>query len=302
MTDLDLNLLTALDTLLAEANVTRAARTLGLSASAMSRTLARLRDATGDALLVRAGRDMVLTPHAHAIRARTRDALREARALLAPPEDALDLPNLARTFTIRANEAFAEVLGAALIADFTAAAPSVRLHFMSHAQKDTAYLRSGAADLEIGVVEAMGPEVRTRALFRDRYLGVVHGGHALAAQSQVSAQAYAAFGHVATPYGSGIEEGIDAALALQGLARITVVRVPTFAAALAVARGSDLVALLPASFMLAQAASSLHAFELPVPAEGFTIAQMWHPRLEADAAHRWLRERVLAVCRARLPL
>src|SRR5206468_5021666 len=101
-----------------------------------------------------------LTPHARAIRERTRDALREARAVLGRRADALDLASLARTFTIRANEAFAEVFGAALIADLTAAAPHVRLQIVSHVHRDTAYLRNGEADLEIGVVEAMGPEVR----------------------------------------------------------------------------------------------------------------------------------------------
>lgn len=300
MPEPDLNLLIALDTLLSEENVTRAARTLGLSASAMSRTLARLRAATGDALLVRAGREMVLTPHARAIRERTHAAVREARTLLGPRADALDLPTLARTFTIRANEAFVEVFGPALIADVAAQAPRVRLHFASHAQKDTAYLRNGEADLEIGVVEAMGPEVRVRALFRDRYLGVVGTGHALVTGTPVTAVAYAAHGHVAAPYGVRITQAIDAALAAQGLERRVVAVVPSFAAALAVARASDLVALLPASFM--QRADAACTFELPVPVDGFTIAQMWHPRLDADAAHRWLRERVLAVCRRSLPL
>lgn len=298
MPEPDLNLLVALDTLLAEASVTRAARALRLSASAMSRTLARLREATGDPLLVRAGREMVLTPYAAALRERTRDAVDEARALLRARPGMLDIRSLRRTFTIHANDAFVEVFGAALIADITARAPGVRLHFLPHPERKTEHLREGAADLQIGVVDEMGPEVRVRALFRDRYLGVVRAGHPLARQAAVSSADYVAFGHVSTPYGARIAEAIDSALAAQGLERTVIARVPGFPAALAVVRASDLVALLPASFV--HACDAACAFEPPVPAEAFTIAQMWHPRLEADPAHRWLRERVLTVCRQRV--
>lgn len=102
----DLNLLPALDALLAEGSVTAAARRLGLSPSAMSRTLARLRAATGDPLLVRAGRGLVPTPRAIALRTRVHAVTLEARDVLSPQEDTLDLARLVRTFTIRANEGF----------------------------------------------------------------------------------------------------------------------------------------------------------------------------------------------------
>ena len=303
MSQPDLNLLPALDALLAEGSVTRAARTLGLSASAMSRILARLRAATGDPLLVRAGRDMVLTPHAEALRARTRGAVLETQALLSPAPHAIDLAALRRTFHIRANEAFVEVFGAVLIAAVASEAPRVRLHFSGKPERKAAYLRDGRADLEIGVVDEMGPEVRMRALFRDRYVGVVRVGHPLAMDDPVTTARYAAFGHVVTPHGERIGRDLDAALDGMGLRRNVVAVVPGFPAALAVARASDLVALLPASFTLAHTgAAGPHVFELPGQAEGFSIALMWHPRADADPAHRWLRELVVAACRERMPL
>ena len=92
MNEPDFNLLLALDALLSEASVAGAARRLGLSASAMSRTLTRLRTATGDPLLVRAGRRMVLTPHAQAIQQRANNATMEARSVLTPVVSALTLP------------------------------------------------------------------------------------------------------------------------------------------------------------------------------------------------------------------
>lgn len=303
MSELDLNLLPALDALLAERSITRAARLLGLSPSAMSRTLTRLRAAIGDPLLVRAGRDMVLTPHADALHARSREALIEAKALLAPAPSAIDLATLQRTFRIRANEAFVEAFGATLIAA-ASTAPCVRLHFSSNADRKSAYLRDNLEDIEIGVVEAMGPEVRVRALFRDRYVGVVRAGHPLALAGAVTAAQYAAWRHVATPKDARVTPSIDAGLARFGLHRDVAAVVPGFPAALAVACASDLVALLPASFMqtLHGAQADYHAFELPVAVEGFSIALMWHPRAEADPAHRWLRELVVTACRERMPL
>jgi DNA-binding transcriptional LysR family regulator len=309
MSELDLNLLPALDALIAEKSVTRAAKTLGLSTSAMSRTLTRLRTVIGDPLLVRAGRDMVLTPHAEALLARSRSAVLEVKALLSPAPNTIDLAVVQRTFRIRANEAFVEAFGATLIAVVGAAAPLVRLHFSGKAERNTAYLRDGLGDLEIGVVGEMGPEVRVRALFRDRYVSVVHSSHPLASAATLTPTRYAAFQHVATPYGARIIQALDASLEGQGLRLQVAAVVPSFTAALAVARASDLVALLPASFIemlhvpqVGAPVTNYHAFELPVPVAGFSIALMWHPRAEADPAHRWLRQLIVETCRKRMPL
>ena len=143
MTDPDLNLLIALDVLLAEGSVAGAARRLGLSASAMSRTLGRLRDTTGDPLLVRAGRNMVLTPYAEEIRERTQNAVFEARAILRPSSAAFNLSTLERSFTLRTNAGFIEIFGAALIAAVAAVAPLVQLRFMPKPEKTAKYLREG---------------------------------------------------------------------------------------------------------------------------------------------------------------
>jgi DNA-binding transcriptional LysR family regulator len=124
MPSADLNLLVVLDILLSEGSVTGAARRLGLSPSAMSRSLARLRSATGDPLLVQAGRSLVATPYAEGLRDRVRAVALEAQAVLSPTSASFDPAGLDRTFTIRANEGFVALLAASLVTAVTAAAPN----------------------------------------------------------------------------------------------------------------------------------------------------------------------------------
>jgi DNA-binding transcriptional LysR family regulator len=306
MRDIDLNLLTALDALLAEGSVAGAARRLRLSASAMSRTLTRLRAATDDPLLVRAGRDMVLTPHAQELRGRVGELARATRAVLQPAAARLDLATLKRSFTIRANEGFVEAFAAPLIAAVLAAAPGVRLRFAPKPDKDVAPLREGRIDLEIGVLGETAPELRVQALFQDHFVGVARHGHPLLAGGNVTAERYAACAHVITSRRGRVSGPVDEALAALGLARRVVVVVPGFPAALAVVKASDLVTHVPRSFFSATqerpaAPSGLESFPLPVVTRPIAVSQIWHPRLDADAAHRWLRKLVQAICREIMP-
>lgn len=296
--NVDLNLLTALDALLREGSVAAAARRLNLSESAMSRTLARLRAATGDPLLVRAGSTMVPTPHAEALREQVLELALQARQVLQPAGARFDLASLQRSFTLRTNDAFVEVFGPALVARVAEAAPGVRLRFAPKPDKDVRQLREGLIDLDIGVLGHAGPEVRVQALYRDRFVGVVRRGHPLLQGGEVSAPRYAAFRHVATSR-HGRERGpVDEALQRAGLQREIAALVPSFRAAMAIAAASDLVALVPAGFAAAlQASAPVELFELPVPTPSITVSQMWHPRLEHDPGHRWLRRVVLEVCR-----
>jgi DNA-binding transcriptional LysR family regulator len=297
MAEVDLNLLVALDALLAEGSVTGAARRLGLSASAMSRTLTRLRSATGDPLLVRAGRGLVPTRYAAELRERVHALSRDALAVLSPHVGHLNIASLERTFTIRANEGFLDVLSASLVAAITKAAPRVRLRFAPKPEKDARPLREGKVDLEIGVTGAFAPEARTQFLFRDRFVGVVRTGHPLL--SVITPESYAACDHVVASRKGEFTGPIDDALEELGLQRSVSVVVPGFPDAMRIAGGSDLVALVPRSCLgLAKdKAAGLKSFELPVRTPEIVVSAMWHPRMDADPAHRWLRDTVVSVCR-----
>lgn len=294
MTTPDLNLLITLDALLAAGSVARAAQRLHLSPSAMSRALARLRETTGDPLLVRAGRGLVPTPRALELREQVSRLVQDAEAVLRPTEQ-LDLKQLVRTFTLRTSDGFVENFGPALIARVSEQAPGVRLHFVQKLNKDSAALRDGSVDLETGVVGGTtSPEVRTRALFEDRFIGVVRTGHPLS-HGEVTASRYAAGRHILVSR-RGLDKGpMDEALKGLGLEREITTIVGGFSAALALARASDLIATVPAQHTR-NLRAGLYSFDLPFDLPPITLSMLWHPRMDADSAHRWLRECVREVC------
>tara|TARA_R110002124_G_scaffold91658_3_gene233277 strand:+ start:1332 stop:2222 length:891 start_codon:yes stop_codon:yes gene_type:complete len=290
----DLNLLITLDVLLAEGSVARAARRLRLSPSAMSRALARLRETMGDPLLVRAGRGLVPTPRALELREQVRQLVEDAESVLRPAE-MLNLGQLVRTFTLRTSEGFAESFGPALIIRAGEEAPGVRLRFVQKPDKESTSLREGAVDLETGIVEkSTGPELRVQALFRDRFVGVVRNGHSLG-KGKITPQRYAAGRHILVSR-QGLEGGpIEDGMAALGLERDIATIVGGFATAIALARSSDLIATVPERHTSSLRQDML-SFPLPFGTPDMTISMLWHPRLDADPAHRWLRGCVRDVC------
>ena len=302
---MDLNLLIALDVLLAEESVTGAAKRLRLSASAMSRTLARLRAATGDPLLVRAGRGLVPTPRALDLRDRVRLLVRDARGVLARPANDIDLDTLDRTFVIRASEGFLALCAAQIVRAVTQDAPYVRIRFVPKPAKEPSPLREGRVDLEIGTPGVTAPEVRTQLIFRDRFVGAARATHPLLADP-VTAERYAGCGHVVVSRKDDVHGPVDDALQKLGLQRRIVAVVPGFPDAMRVARDSNLLALVPRSCLASPVATAnpqvagVIAFDLPVDTAAIAVSALWHPRMDADPGHRWLRDIVMATSRAAL--
>jgi DNA-binding transcriptional LysR family regulator len=290
----DFNLLVTLDVLLAEGNVTRAARRLRLSPSAISHALARLRETTGDPLLVRAGRGLVPTPRADELRERVRQLVQDGESVLRPAEK-LKLKQIVRTFTLRTSEGFVENFGPDLIARVGEAAPGIRLRFVQKPNKDGGPLRDGSVDLETGIVEkTTAPELRVQALFQDRYVGVVRTGHPLS-KGKITPARYAAGRHIYVSR-DGLDKGpIDDALRPFELERKIVTIVGGFSTALGLARASDLIASVPERHT-GNLRAGMYSFPLPIAMKEFTVSMLWHPRLDADQAHRWLRGLVREVC------
>ncbi|WP_309630311.1 LysR substrate-binding domain-containing protein [Brevundimonas sp.] len=200
-----------------------------------------------------------------------------------------------RTFTIRASDGFVENFGAELISRVRSEAPGARLNFIQKLNKESAPLRDGVVDLETGVVEAtLGPEVRTQALFRDRLVGVVRAGHPIDTR-KITRNWYAEAEHVVVSR-TGVESDALDLPYLGGATRRHVASIVSgFSGALAVARASDLVATVP-DLHTVNLRKGMTTFSLPMPTTEFTVSMLWHPRLNADPAHRWLRECMRDVC------
>jgi DNA-binding transcriptional LysR family regulator len=220
--------------------------------------------------------------------------VQDVEAVLRPTEK-LDLKKLVRTFTVRTSEGFVENFGPALIARVSEEAPGVRLRFVQKSDKNSALLRDGEVDLETGVVgETTAPELRVHALFRDRFIGVVRTGHPLS-HGEITPSRYASGRHICVSR-RGLDHGpIDEALKPSGLAREIVAIVGGFSTALALARASDLIASVPERHT-GNLRAGMYSFPLPVTTLEITISLLWHPRLDADPAHRWLRACVREIC------
>lgn len=297
----DLNLLVALEALLREESVLKAAEALDLSPSAMSRTLARLRAATGDPLLVRAGRGLVMTPHALGLKHRVGNLARQAQEVLSPVQQGVDPKSLDRVFVLRTNEGFLQVFASRLLRVFAQEAPDLTLIFAPKHDKAARLLRDGRVDLEIGVVGHgdYGPEMRSRLLFRDGFQAVARSDHPVFRHDAITPAHYAACRHVVASR-RGLARGVvDEALASLGLSRKIAAVVPGFDDALRLAREADLVALVPRSCFSSSGEPLLRSFALPVATPEIAISALWHPRFSADPAHRWIRERIIALCRER---
>jgi len=290
----DWNLLTALDVLLTEGSVTGAAERLHLSVPATSRTLGRIRRAFGDPILVRAGRGLVPTPRALAIQERLHQLVEDAYALIETGHD-LDLAQLERTFTIRANDALISLLTAGLAVRVQAAAPGVTLRFVPEGQEDLAPLRDGLVDLDLGVIGDLGPEVHTQTLFAERLVGLAAAGHRLAA-GRVTLRRLAAADHVAVSRRGQARGALDEVLASNGLSRRVVAVVPTYTAAAHIIASSELTGLVAASYAAQVAAlTGAHVYEIPADLPTLPISQAWHVRHDRDPAHYWLRRQVAEI-------
>lgn len=289
----DLNLLVTLDALLERQSVTGAAERLGLSPPATSHALSRLRALLSDALLVRAGRTMVLTPAAAALKPRVRAVIEQLREILAPLSGG-DLRELQRTFVVHASDYALLVLGEAVDARGREEAPGIALRFLPNIDRDAELLRLGEIDLAVGVYPSLPPEIRTQKLFSERLVCVVRDAHPVV-RRRMSASRFAALEHIqVAPRGrpGGV---VDEALARAGLRRRVTRMVPFFLSALHLVADTDCVLTVPERVARVTASRfGLRVLELPVEVAPYVFQQIWHPRNHEDLAHRWLRESFLA--------
>ncbi|MEV1241469.1 LysR family transcriptional regulator [Nonomuraea sp. NPDC050022] len=295
---IDANLAIALDALLTEHSVTRAAARLHTSPAAMSRTLARLRRILQDPLLVRAGQAMVPTPRAQSLRDEAAAVVRSLGALLSPGTG-VDPASLRSTFTLQAADLVGAALAPGLLRLAQQEAPGVSFRLRAEELEAGTALRDGRIDLEIGSIDHVDPETQIEGLVTLRMMAAVRPGHPLTERPLTPAR-LAAAQHVAVSRRGRFTGPLDTALAEQNLHRRVSVVLPSHLAAMTLASRSDIVCLVPAAppgaahSPLTDAATvlGLCLLDIPLALPPLTIGMAWHPRHRADGAHHWLRNAI----------
>ncbi|WP_413105349.1 LysR family transcriptional regulator [Streptomyces sp. Inha503] len=289
--DYDLNLIEALDALLTEGSVTKAAARLHTSAPAMSRALARLRRAFDDPLLVRAGRDLVPTPRALELRGEVHAVAARARALFTPSH-AADPRTAVRMFDLQVADMLSTTFIPSLIDDLRVQAPGISLRLRPENLEDTPALREGLVDLEIGVIRPGDPEILSETLVTETLIGAVRPDHPLARVKTVTPKRFAAADHIVVSRRGRAHGPIDEQLADLGLSRRVIAVVPSFASALYLARETDVVCIAPARLGRSMLDTlGLRTFPIPLTLPHTAIGMAWHPRNHRDRTHQLLRER-----------
>ena len=296
---LDLNLLKALDALLDERNVTRAAARLGVSQPAMSGILTRLRDSFGDPLFVRAQRGILPTQRALDLCLPVKQALGQIDALLQPP--VFDPASATLTFTISATDYALRAVALPFLALLKQQAPQLRVSLLPidnsqiHSQ-----LERGQIDLALLTPDHTPPDLHARELFRERYVCVMREGHPAASTPDLSLDTFCQLDHALVSYEGGHFCGVtDTALQQLGRQRRVSLSVKSFLILPEILRSSDMVATLPAR--LVSGLPGLVLREPPLPVPGFAKIAAWHARSHHDPAQRWLRELLFAASADQLP-
>ncbi|HLJ18642.1 MAG TPA: LysR family transcriptional regulator [Stellaceae bacterium] len=291
---IDLNLLVALDALLAERNVTRAARRLGLSQPALSAQLARLRDLLGDPLLLPMQRGMTPTARAIELAAPVRRALDQVREVLAQGRG-FDPATADLSVAIACSDYVQVAVIAPLVLDLRASAPNLRIAIR---QLDGGLLgqqmEAGLVDLALMTPSTAPPALRTRTLFRERYVTIARRRHPRV-KGKLTLDDFVALDHVVvSPRGAGFRGPVDAALGKLGRERRIAVSAASFLFVPELVARSDLIATVPERLVRGRA-ERLQALEPPLAVEGFAIGLVWHERTHRHPAHQWLRERLLTL-------
>jgi DNA-binding transcriptional LysR family regulator len=303
LSSIDLNLLVALDALLSEVHVGRAARRIGLSQPAASHALKRLRDLLGDPLLVRVGPRMELTPRATAVRESLAEALQRVQSVLVA--DSFEPGRSSRSFSVMMQDHLAHLVVPELVERVHSEAPGIRLNVLpwqSPASMELERFRSVDLLISCAVNELAGFQRDT--LFTDTEVTVVRKGHPSASR-MTDVDTFLKARHVAV-VGRGLtEDPVDGWLREEGLTRQIVLRVPSYLQALQAVALADLVAFVPKRLAESFAGPLSLAMLRPPIDPGEYQEYLFHPRRTAfDPASIWLRELVLAVGKhsSRLPL
>lgn len=290
--NIDLNLLVALDALLAERSVSRAAVRLHLSQPAASALLARLRELFDDPLLLRSARGMLPTPRALELLGPVRQVLDQIDAIV-QPRAAFDAATAAHTFTLSASDYVEYTLLPNLVDYLERKAPGVRLEVRPlDLQSVAKQMETGEVDLCITGLQHAMPGLHVRPLYAERIVSVVRRNHPGVGE-RLTLDRFCSLEHIQVSVrGSGFSARIDGALAAIGRKRRARLAVPHFLLIPEIVARSDMISALPERLARGYA-KKLRILEPPLDLGGFTVGEMWHERNQHAPAQQWLRDLLL---------
>ncbi len=294
---LDLNLLVALDALLGERSVTRAALAVGVSQSAMSHTLSRLRTTFADELLTRAPDGMRPTPRALALLAPMRAALAQIQDLTSAPAT-FDPATADVTFSLGIPDSTEVLLMPQLVARLQSVAPGVKLLLhTTNRQRILEDLDSGRVDLGIGVFEEGQTHHKRRILNKESYL-CVFNAELVGVTPPISLEDYVRLPHLLTSLVESAHGVVDEALAKLGLTRTIALTSPRFNAMPFVVRQAPVVATMHSRLARFFGESmGLAVSPAPIELPDVSISMIWHSSNDRAPGQRWLRETILELRR-----
>lgn len=294
---LDLNLLVALDALLSERSVTRAAQRIGIGQSAMSHALSRLRAAFSDEILTRAADGMRPTPRGLALVTPIRTALTQIEAIVAP-EAAFDPATADVTFTLGIPDSTEVLLMPQLVARLQAVAPGVKLLLRSVDRlRILADLDNGRVDLGIGVFEDGQTHHKRRILNKENYL-CVFNADLVGVNPPISLDDYVRLPHLLTSLVESAHGVVDEALAKIGRSRVIALTSPRFTVMPFVVRQAPVIATMHSRLAHFFAESmGLTVSPPPIALPDVAISMIWHASNDTVPGQRWLRETILALRR-----
>lgn len=291
---MDLNLLKALDALLDERNVTRAAERLGITQPAMSGMLTRLRDSFDDPLFSRTQRGIIPTQRALDLSKPVKQVLREIDALLQPP---VFVPSTATlTFTIAATDYALRAIAVPFLSALKVKAPRIKVSLLPvENERIHSQLERGQIDLALLTPDSTPLDLHARELFEEHYVCVMREDHPAANGRKLTLTEFCALDHALVSYEGGGFYGItDDVLEQLGAQREVTLSVKSFLILPEILRSSDMVAVLPSR--LVSGMQGLAISEPPIAVPGFTKIAAWHERTHHDSAHRWIRELLFMAC------
>ncbi|MBU2711322.1 LysR family transcriptional regulator [Zooshikella harenae] len=298
----DLNLLINLQVLLEEQSVSKAAKRLHVTQSAMSKTLARLRDLFEDPLFIRSAHGLRPTPRAESLHTQLASALQDIQQLIQPPK--FDPATTQRDFTIVTVDSAYQLFLPSFFAPLLKAAPNMVLTFEDWSEESLQSIAQGRIDLGITArenaidsrhqLDPIPPGVKFQHLLEDHedhFVCLVRKDHPILSKPSWQIADYLSLSHVQASCEGHDRWALDITLAKQNKSRRIVVQVPEFHAALEITRNSDLIFTCPHIFARHAVQNyPLAMLPLPITIDTITYLMTWHQRYESDPGHKWLRE------------